>query len=223
MDIDNEHRAAPVSTLCELNETAPACTRFKVSVKQGRAPERIQWDKECSGLGIRLRQATGDGTWVVQWRDRGRSRNRSLGAVHHLSRDEARTLARELIGHQVPVGLALPPLSEGFVRTFLADCAGRWKPSTRAVVARTCRLHVVPELGGRRINEIARSDVLAWFDARNTCQSWALSVLSSLMIHAEALRYREPNSNPCIGLRRKKTGFKLAIPTPTPIGAWAPR
>lgn len=124
----------------------------------------VEADPRCPGLGIRLRGSTGDGTWIVQWRDRKQTRRRSLGAVHQLSRDDARDLAVELIGHAAPVGAARAPMLEEFVPTFLADCAGRWRPATRVSIARICRRHLITELGGRRINEITRADVLMWFD-----------------------------------------------------------
>lgn len=189
-----------------------AHNRFEKRPAPSRAPDHIDWDAECPGLGIRLRGSTGDGTWVVQWRDRGQSHRRSLGTVHQLSRHDARALALELMGHKVPSGSPQAPLIEEFVPRFLADCAGRWRPSTRVSIERLCRRKLLPELGGRRVDEITRADVLMWFDALGKCQNWALSVLSSLMIHAEALGHREPNTNPCTGLRRKKTGFKARYP-----------
>ena len=97
-----------------------------------------------------------------------------------------------MTGHAALTGSPRPPLLEDFVPTFLADCAGRWTPTTRVAIARICRRQLITGLGGRRINEITRADVLMWFDALGKCQNWALSALSSLMIHAEALGYREP-------------------------------
>ena len=214
MDMDNDRRSVLISEVRKLGVPPSTHKRFRKSVKPDRAPDHIDWDPDCPGLGIRLRGSTGDGTWVVQWRERGLTRRRSLGAVHQLSRNDARALALELMGHAVPTGSAPPPLLEDFVPTFLADCAGRWKPATRVAIALRCRRHLVPELGRRRLNEITRADVLMWFDALKKCQNWALSILSSLMIHAETLGHREPNTNPCSGLRRKKTGFKARYPDP---------
>lgn len=214
MDMDKDCRSVLVSDFRKHVALPATHNRGRTIVKEQRAPDHIDWDADCPGLGIRLRGSTGDGTWVVQWRERGLTRRRSLGAVHQLSRDDARALALELMGHAAPVGAPRPPLLEDFVPTFLADCAGRWKPATRVTITRICRRQLVPGLGGRRINEITRADVLMWCDALGKCQNWALSALSSLMIHAEALGHREPNTNPCVGLRRKKTGFKARYPDP---------
>jgi hypothetical protein len=125
MDMDNDRRLPPISNVREPDSKAAPYKGFRPSAKQRRAPDSIEWDAEFPGLGIRLRGSTGDGTWVVQWRERGTSRRRSLGAVHQLRRDEARTLARELMGHQIATGPALPPLIAEFVPTFLADCVSR--------------------------------------------------------------------------------------------------
>ncbi|MYA60480.1 MAG: site-specific integrase, partial [Chloroflexi bacterium] len=38
--------------------------------------------------------------------------------------------------------------------------------------------------------------------------NWALAAMSSLMKHAEALGLRSEDSNPCRGLRRRKSGFE---------------
>jgi len=81
----------------------------------------------------------------------------------------------DLIGHEDTSGSPRPPLLEEFLPTFLADCAGRWRPATRVAISRICRRHLVPDLGGRRINEITRADVLMWFDAMGKSQNWALS------------------------------------------------
>lgn len=214
MDMDNDRRSVLVSVVGKVAALPAIHNRFKKSPKPHRAPDHIDWDPDCPGLGIRLRGSTGDGTWVVQWREGRRSRRRSLGAVHQLSRDDARTLALELMGHTAPAGAPRPPLLGEFIPTFLADCAGRWRPATRVSIAHICQRHLVSELGGRRIDEITRADVLMWFDVLRKSQNWALSVLSSLMIHAETLGHREPNTNPCSGLRRKKTGFKARYPDP---------
>lgn len=212
MDMDNDRRSILVSKLFKAKALPAAHGRSRPNLKTNRPPDQIDWDADCPGLGIRIRGSTGDGTWVVQWRERGLTRRRSLGAVHELIRDDARALALEMMGHIAPSEAPLPPLLEDFVPTFLADCAGRWRPSTHKAITRLCRRQLIPQLGGRRIHEITRADVLMWFDALRSCQPWSLSALSSLMVHAETLGHRRPNTNPCVGLRRKKTGFKARYP-----------
>ena len=59
---------------------------------------------------------------------------------------------------------------------------------------------------------VIAKDVRNWFDdlsaTRAGSANRALAVLSSMMKHAEALGLRCEDSNPCKGLRRRKTGFE---------------
>ena len=63
-----------------------------------------------------------------------------------------------------------------------------------------------------RVDAIGAKDVRNWHDdiaaTRPGSAHWALAVLSSMMKHAEALGLRREDSNPCKGLRRRKTGFE---------------
>ena len=56
------------------------------------------WDNELRGFGLRLR-STGAGSYVIQYRNsEGRSRRMTLGSLHVLTPDEARSLARDKLG-----------------------------------------------------------------------------------------------------------------------------
>ena len=71
---------------------------------------------------------------------------------------------------------------------------------------------ILPTFGDRRVDAVTAKDVRNWFDdlsvARAGTANRALAVLSSMMKHAEALGLRREDSNPCTGLRRRKTGFE---------------
>ena len=107
---------------------------------------------------------------------------------------------------------AAVPTVRSFAPAFLADCAAHWKPETRRAHADGIRLHILPALGDRRVDAVTAKDVRNWFG--NLSVTWALStnralaVPSSMMKHAEALGLRREDSNPCKGLRRRKTGFE---------------
>ena len=72
--------------------------------------------------------------------------------------------------------------------------------------------HILPAFGNRRVDAVTAKDVRNWFDdlsvTRAGSANRALAVLSSLMKHAEALGLRHEDSNPCKGLRRRKSGFE---------------
>ena len=67
-------------------------------------------------------------------------------------------------------------------------------------------------MGDRLVDAIDAKDLRNWFDdlsvTRTASASRALAVLWSMMKHADALGLRREDSNPCKGLRRRKTGFE---------------
>ena len=79
----------------------------------------------------------------------------------------------------------------------------------------------------RRVDAITARDVRNWFDelsvTRAATANRSLAVLSSLMKHAEDLGLRPEGSNPCRGLRRRKSGFKAHYLTNVEFAAlgWA--
>ena len=107
---------------------------------------------------------------------------------------------------------AVVPTVRAFAPAFLADCAERWKPATRDNYADTVRRFILPAFGNRPVDAIGAKDVRNWFDdlavTRPGSANWALAAMSSLMKHAEALGLRREDSNPCKGLRRRKSGFE---------------
>lgn len=178
--------------------------------------DTIHWDSTLPGFGRRVR-SNGRATWIVQWRHAGSTRRRTLGTVDELTEDAARHQATvHLHSRQQIQPAVLPPAAitvAEFAAQFLRDCAGRWKPITRKHHAQNLRTNLLPVFGARPLVTLRRSDVLAWFNGRSGSQTRALSVLSSLMLHAETLGLRPEGSNPCAGLRRKRTGFVAHYPT----------
>ena len=163
-------------------------------------------------LGLRARP-NGRKTWIVHRRCNGSVVRRTLGALDALTVEDARHAARALFVDAETQGTpAAVPTVRTFAPAFLADCAERWKPETRRAHADGVRLHILPAFGGRRVDNVTAKDVRNWFDdfsARSAgSANRALAVLSSMMKHAEALGLRREDSNPCKGLRRRKSGFE---------------
>jgi len=192
--------------------------RTKITMTGARAfaaadgREAVLWDSTAPGLGLRAR-ANGRKTWIVHRRCNGSVVKRTLGALDALTVEDARHAARALLGdteaHGAPAAM---PTVRTFAHAFLADCAERWKPTTRSAHADGMRRHILPALGDRRVDAVTARDVRNWFDdlsvTRAGTANRALAVLSSMMQHAEALGLRREDSNPCKGLRRRKTGFE---------------
>lgn len=135
---------------------------------------------------------------------------RTLGALTvEDARYAARAMFAETQANRVPAAVSTV---RKFAPAFLANCAERWKPATRRAHADNMHQHILPAFGDRRVDAVSAKDVHNWFDdfsaTRAGTANRALAVLSSMMKHAEALGLRREDSNPCKGLRRRKTGFE---------------
>ena len=186
-----------------------ACARA-FAAADGR--EAVLWDSAAPGLGLRAR-ANGRKTWIVHRRRNGSVVKRTLGALDALTVEDARHATRAMFADAETNGApAAVPTVRTFAPAFLADCAERWKPATRDAHADGVRRHILPALGDRRVDAVTAKDVRNWFNdlsvTRAGTANRALAVLSSMMKHAEALGLRREDSNPCKGLRRRKTGFE---------------
>ena len=174
--------------------------------------EAVLWDSAAPGLGLRVRP-NGRKTWIVHRRCNGSVIKRTLGALDTLTVEDARHAARVLFADvEASRAPATVPTIRNFAPVFLADCAERWKPATRENYAHTVRRFILPAFGDRRVDAVTAKDVRNWFDdlavTHHGSANWALAAMSSLMKHAEALGLRREDSNPCKGLRRRKTGFE---------------
>ena len=172
--------------------------------------EAVLWDRTVRGLGLRARPS-GHKAWIVHRRLGHDVVKRTLGGFDALTVEHARTAARRLLADIEAISDATAPRMHTFAQTFLADSRERWKPATRASHARNVHGLILPAFGAHRVDSITSRDVRSWFDqmaaTRPASANRALAVLSSLMKHAEALGLRPEGSNPCRGLRRRKSSF----------------
>ena len=135
------------------------------------------WDCDLSGFGVAAmpcrkapdgKKIEGTKTYVVQFRQQGRSRRMKLGEHGRLTPDEARSMAKDVLG---AVERGKDPIEERRarqkVRTFkeVAEdfmrlhVAAKKKPRTHDEYDRLLRLHIYPGLGGRPITSITKVDV----------------------------------------------------------------
>ncbi len=207
--------------------------RTKITMARARAfaladgREAVLWDSAAPGLGLRVR-ANGRKTWIVHRRCNGSVVKRTLGALDALTVEDARHAARAMFAEtQANGATAAVPTVRAFAPTFLADCAERWKPATREGYAFNVRRWILPAFGNRPVDSIRAKDVRDWHDGIATVRpgsaNWVLAAMSSMMKHAEALGLRREDSNPCKGLRRRKTGFEAHYLTDDEFAAlgWA--
>jgi hypothetical protein len=173
--------------------------------------EDVIWDTEVKGLGLRSRGAFE--TWIIQVRIDGKSRKKTLGDASELTVEMARLEAASIIrvwtGDAVELDMTITVAS--FAERYLRDCAGQWKPTTQYGHAADVANRIAPALGSLRLTDINRADVVKWMaemDAPQSTKNRALAVLSGMMRHAELTGNRPSDSNPCKGLRRRKSGFE---------------
>ena len=171
--------------------------------------ETVHWDTEVPKLGLRQRGTTS--SWIVQWRADGRTRKQTLGRADAIPLPQARELARTLLDG-VTAGAApdAAPTVAAFSRRYLKDLAPSWKPATHRAHSHDVEHLIIPYLGSKRLNQVTRADLVSWKDGlpgSAASGNRALAVLSGMMRHAELLGLQPPGSNPCKGLRRRKTSF----------------
>ena len=180
------------------------------------AREKVAWDGVVKGLGLRRR---GKGTsWILQTRIRGRSVKRVI-AEGTLPRPQARARAREALAELLSSVEATPDrlvTVAQFGARFMADKAAGWSARTIDSNRAAVEAEIIPHLGHKRLCDVTRADVITWRDAL-TCSPASknrhMAVLSGMMRHAELLDLRPPGSNPCKGLRRRKSQFTASYLT----------
>ena len=162
-------------------------------------------------------------TWIVHLRSSGKNSKVTIGDCRSMTVEQAREIARELLANveagedaTAPLGgegqhAAEVPALKDFAPVFLADCAERWKASTLKTNTWSLEGLLLPAFGSRRLDCITREEVISWLhdpEGASGARTRALPVLSAVFDHAELRGVIPPETNPCKGLRRKRSTFK---------------
>lgn len=199
-------------------QTPVAKQEISVAVKP---VERIFWDSELPGFGVRA-YATGRRVYFVQYRERGRTRRRTIAAVEEIEARTARRRARKILsevfiglGVEDPFKVATDTSALRFVDLvplYLTVEERRWKEWTCKTNRRMIDKFFVPEFGATPVCDITREMVLNWFDSmgdRPGIANRGMPVLSGMMKFAETLKLRPRLSNPCRGITRYKANNRI--------------
>ena len=126
----------------------------------------IVWDDKLKGFGVTV-YPTGLKTYVAQYRKDGRSHRVIIGKHGRLTPDEARREAKALLG-DVEKG-ANPALERRTKREaptlnkvaegFLAYAFAKKKSGTARGYDNALRIHILPQLGTKRLTKITHADV----------------------------------------------------------------
>lgn len=171
------------------------------------------WDDALAGFGVGV-FPTGRKIYVAQYRQNGRSRRSTIGDHGRLTPDEARSLAKKLLGavetgadpiearREARAVRTFGEVAEDFMRQHVAaKRKGRTKQSYQEILDK----HVYPAIKSRRIVEVRRADMVKLHGAMQSTPSAAnraLAVVSSVWSWAERRDEVGAGSNPCSGIER---------------------
>jgi integrase len=172
----------------------------------------IVWDDKLKGFGV-IVYPTGLKTYVAQYRKDGRSHRVVLGKHGRLTPDEARREAKALLG-DVEKGAnpaierrtkreapTLNKVAEGF----LAYAHAKKKAGTARGYDNALRLHILPELGTKRVTKITHAEVEslhANMSDRRPQANRTLAVLAAVWSWAARHHHVDAASNPAKGVEK---------------------
>ena len=188
-------------------------TKRTVDALVAHERERVVWDDEIKGFGLRV-HPTGRKVYVVKIRYRGRPVKVTIGPHGPVTPAQARTRAAEIISEaragRDPAACNRPAakaptmreLGKRFLEEYVPDYC---KPSTAEEYRRSVKLFIDPRIGKRRVPDILRSDIAALHHSMRSTPYQAnrtLGVLSKIFNLAELWGLRPDGSNPCRHVKR---------------------
>ena len=186
----------------------PKITKRTVDALVPAERERVVWDDDIKGFGVRV-HPTGRKVYIVKYRHEGRSVKVTIGAHGPITPAAARAKAAEVVtlaktGRDVA---GKTPRAKGSAT--VADLAERFmeeyapahlKPGTARLYRKIIDNRILPRLGKRRVGDIGKSDVVALHHDMRDVPDHAnrtLSVLSRMLTLAEVWEMRPEGVNPC--------------------------
>lgn len=179
-----------------------------VDALKAKEADYFVWDDELKNFGVRV-LPSGQKTFLVQYRNGGRTRRVKLGRYGALTADEARKEAQAVLG-KVAKGenpaeivsayrraLSVAKVCERF---FTEHAKERCKPSTQREYRHCIDRYIVPKFGAHKITDITRADIS---ELRHELRdkpyqaNHVLQVLSKLFNLTEVWGLRPDGSNPC--------------------------
>ena len=190
-------------------------TKRTVDALAAHERERVVWDDEIKGFGVRV-HPTGRKVYIVKTRYRGRAVKVTIGPHGLVTPAQARTRAAEIISEaragRDPAALNRPAakaptmreLAERFLREYVSD---HCKASTAEEYRRAIKQCIEPKIGKLPVTEVQRSDIAALHHGLRHTPYQAnrtLAVLSKMFNLAELWELRPDGSNLCRHVKRFK-------------------
>ena len=186
----------------------PKLTKRTVDALAPDAKDYFVWDTLIAGFGIRI-MPSGAKTYQAQYRKGGRTRRISLGRHGNITVEQARLLAKEVLGdvakgenpaEDIAQHRKAPTVAALCERFFQAHVMERCKPSTQGEYRRAIDMFINPALGSFKLVDLERKDVAELhhkFRDKPYQANRTLGVLSKMFNLAEIWGLRPDGSNPC--------------------------
>ena len=197
---------------------------------------RILWDREVTGLGVRITPA-GSKAFILNYRVNGRERRATLARCSEISLREARERAgRELAairnGEADPlerrreereattVADGVQRFFEEYVPRRIAD--GRMSTRTKQDYRKQATLTILPGLGKRKIADVTRADIERAVAPRAPVQrNRTVALISRLFNLFEDWEWRDQNTNPARRIEKAREEPRDRILAPSELAALA--
>ena len=183
-------------------------TKRTVDALRPEASDYFIWDAQIVGFGVRV-MPSGAKTYQAQYRKGGRTRRVSIGRHGKITVDEARKLAKEIMGQvakgenpaeEISQHRKAPTVAALCERFFESHVKERCKPSTQGEYRRAIDLFINPAMGSFKVVDVERKDVAELhhkFRHKPYQANRTLGVLSKMFNLSEIWGLRPDGSNPC--------------------------
>ena len=190
----------------------PRITKRTVDAIKLHDRERVVWDDDLKGFGVRV-HPSGRKVYIVKTRYQGRIIKMTIGPHDAVSATYARVRAAEIItdarAGKNPKGRrssepTMRALGERFLKEYVPN---HCKPSTAAEYRRSVEHFINPRIGKLRVPDVQRSNIAALH--HDMCETpyqanRTLGVLSKMFNLAELWELRPDGTNPCRHVKRFK-------------------
>lgn len=191
-----------------------------------QAGQRILWDSEVPGLGVRI-TAGGTRAFILDYRSQGRQRRYTIGAFPDWSisqaRDEARRLKREVDLGNDPMGERHAdreaPTVASLASRYISDYLPRKRPESARKDIENLNSLILPKLGKYKLEAVSHADIEALHREVSKHAPYRANRMAALLskMWSLAIRWGMADTNPVKGLERNPEEKRERYLTPEEV------